>query len=81
MSDSTLHQPAGLPLAATAASVMAGALGGAQISNAQSVLPGQSGTGSDPLTHYLSRVSRHQLHEILSEMKVNSFLFAPFFSY
>nr|XP_018683706.1 PREDICTED: cleavage stimulating factor 64 isoform X4 [Musa acuminata subsp. malaccensis] len=48
---------------------MAGALGGAQISNAQSVLPGQSGTGSDPLTHYLSRISRHQLHEILSEMK------------
>ncbi|CAD5178563.1 unnamed protein product [Musa acuminata subsp. malaccensis] len=69
LGDSTLHQPVGLPLAATAASVMAGALGGAQISNAQSVLPGQSGTGSDPLTHYLSRISRHQLHEILSEMK------------
>ncbi|XP_065012557.1 cleavage stimulating factor 64-like isoform X1 [Musa acuminata AAA Group] len=69
LGDSTLHQPVGLPLAATAASVMAGALGGAQISNAQSVLPGQSGTGTDPLTHYLSRISRHQLHEILSEMK------------
>ncbi|CAL9763455.1 unnamed protein product [Musa acuminata subsp. burmannicoides] len=69
LGDSTLHQPVGLPLAATAASVMAGALGGAQISNAQSVLLGQSGTGSDPLTHYLSKISRHQLHEILSEMK------------
>ncbi|CAL9120088.1 unnamed protein product [Musa textilis] len=69
LGDSTLHQPVGLPLAATAASVMAGTLGGAQISNVQSVLLGQSGTGSDALTHYLSRISRHQLHEILSEMK------------
>ncbi|RZS07664.1 hypothetical protein BHM03_00038535, partial [Ensete ventricosum] len=33
--DSTLHQPLGLPLAATAASVMTGVLGGAQTSNAQ----------------------------------------------
>ncbi|KAJ8476954.1 hypothetical protein OPV22_020681 [Ensete ventricosum] len=69
LGDSTLHEPVGLPLAATAASVMAGTLGGAQISNPQTVLPGQSGTGSDPLTHYLSRISRHQLYEILSEMK------------
>ncbi|URE49505.1 hypothetical protein MUK42_14296 [Musa troglodytarum] len=69
LGDSTLHQPLGLSLAATAASVMAGVLGGAQTSNAQNVLQSQPGVGNDPLTHYLSRLSRHQLHEIMSEIK------------
>ncbi|CAD5184996.1 unnamed protein product [Musa acuminata subsp. malaccensis] len=69
LGDSTLHQPLGLPLAATAASVMAGVLGGAQTSNAQNVLQSQPGVGNDPLTHYLSRLSKHQMHEIMSEMK------------
>ncbi|WOL11152.1 cleavage stimulating factor 64 isoform X1 [Canna indica] len=67
LGDSAVHQPIGFPAAATAATVMAGALGGAQISTTH--LQSQSGTGNDALTHYLSRLSRHQLHEIMSEMK------------
>ncbi|XP_042415661.1 cleavage stimulating factor 64-like [Zingiber officinale] len=68
LSDS-LHQPIGFPSAATAGNVMASALSGAQTSNAQNVLHSQSGMGNDPLTHYLSRLSRQQLLEIMSEMK------------
>lgn len=49
---------------------MAGALGGAQTTSLQNGLPVQPGLGNDPLTHYLSRMSRHQLNEIMSEMKV-----------
>ncbi|XP_058088784.1 cleavage stimulating factor 64 isoform X2 [Magnolia sinica] len=70
--DPALHQPIGLPLAATAASVMAGALGGPQTSSIFSNLNGfqsQSGLGNDPLTHHLSKMSRTQLFEVMSEMK------------
>ncbi|XP_038986625.1 cleavage stimulating factor 64 isoform X1 [Phoenix dactylifera] len=69
LGDSTLHQPMGLPLAATASSLMAGALGGAQTSGIQNGLQSQSGMGNDPLTHYLAGMSRHQLNEIMSEIK------------
>ncbi|XP_010243343.1 PREDICTED: cleavage stimulating factor 64 isoform X2 [Nelumbo nucifera] len=70
--DSTLHQPIGLPLAATAASVMAGALGDVQtggMSSKQTGLQNQSGVINDPLTHYLAKMSKHQLQEVMSEMK------------
>ncbi|XP_074583488.1 cleavage stimulating factor 64-like isoform X2 [Curcuma longa] len=65
----SLHQPIGFPSAATAANVMAAALSGVQTSNIQNVLHSQSGMGNDFLTHYLSRLSRQQLLEIMSEMK------------
>ncbi|KAI3919924.1 hypothetical protein MKW98_001180 [Papaver atlanticum] len=69
--DSALHQPIGISLAATAASVMAGALGSAQngAMSQQNGLPGQFGLGSDQLTHYLAKMSRNQMFEIMSEMK------------
>ncbi|XP_010912502.1 cleavage stimulating factor 64 [Elaeis guineensis] len=69
LGDSTLHQPIGLPLAATASSLMAGALGGAQTSGIQHGLQSQSGMGNDALTCYLAGMSRHQLNEIISEIK------------
>uniref|UniRef100_A0A0D9XPM2 RRM domain-containing protein n=1 Tax=Leersia perrieri TaxID=77586 RepID=A0A0D9XPM2_9ORYZ len=67
--DTSLHQPVGLPSAIHAASVMAGILGGAQTANVQNGLPVQYGLGNDPLTHYLARMSKHQLYEIMSELK------------
>lgn len=67
--DTSLHQLVGLPPAIHAASVMAGVLGGAQTANVQNGLPVQFGLGNDPLTHYLARMSRHQLYEIMSELK------------
>ncbi|PUZ43920.1 hypothetical protein GQ55_8G045500 [Panicum hallii var. hallii] len=67
--DTSLHQPVGLPPAIHAASVMAGVLGGAQTAIVQNGLPVQYGLGNDPLTHYLARMSRHQLHEIMAELK------------
>ena len=69
--EANLHQPVGLPPAIHAASVMAGVLGGAQTANVQNGLPVQYGLGNDPLTHYLARMSRHQLHEVMAELKVN----------
>jgi cleavage stimulation factor subunit 2 len=48
---------------------MAGVLGGAQTAIVQNGLPVQYGLGNDPLTHYLARMSRHQLHEIMAELK------------
>ncbi|AQK58607.1 Cleavage stimulating factor 64 [Zea mays] len=48
---------------------MAGVLGGAQTANVQNGLPVQYGLGNDPLTHYLARMSRHQLHEVMAELK------------
>ncbi|XP_077248696.1 cleavage stimulating factor 64 [Tasmannia lanceolata] len=71
--DSALSQPIGLPLAATAASVMARALGDVQTSSISSNPNGfqtQSGLGNDPLTHYLAKMSKTQLYAIMSEMKV-----------
>ncbi|KAM3293765.1 hypothetical protein ACQJBY_036972 [Aegilops geniculata] len=67
--DTSLHQLIGLPPAIHAASVMAGVLGGAQTANVQNGLPVQFGLGNDPLTHYLARMSRHQLYQIMSELK------------
>ncbi|KAK1300215.1 Zinc finger CCCH domain-containing protein 25 [Acorus calamus] len=70
--DPTLYQPIGLPSAATAATVMTGALGKPQTGStymSQNGFPGQSGIGNDPLTQYLAKMSRHQLYEIMSEMK------------
>ncbi|KAI3858670.1 hypothetical protein MKX03_027373 [Papaver bracteatum] len=62
--DSGLDQPIGISLASTAASFMAGALGGFQ-NGAMS----QSGSGSDQLTNYLANMSRNKMFEIMSEMK------------
>ncbi|AQK58606.1 Cleavage stimulating factor 64-like [Zea mays] len=67
--ETNFHQPVGLPPAIHAASVMAGVLGGAQTANVQNGLPVQYGLGNDPLTHYLARMSRHQLHEVMAELK------------
>ncbi|KAF0895774.1 hypothetical protein E2562_016509 [Oryza meyeriana var. granulata] len=69
LGDTSLHQPVGLPSAIHAASVMAGILGGSQTANVQNGLPVQYGLGNDPLTHYLARMSKHQLYEIMSELK------------
>ncbi|KAK9134375.1 hypothetical protein Syun_013705 [Stephania yunnanensis] len=71
--DSSLYQPIGLQFAATAASVMAGSLGSSQtdaISLKQNGLQGQSSLGNDRLTHYLSNMSRKQLYDVISDMKV-----------
>ncbi|KAH9615798.1 hypothetical protein KSS87_006603 [Heliosperma pusillum] len=69
--DATLHQPIGLPIAMTSASVMAGALGGPQISQIiQNGLQNQAPVGNDPLTHHLAKMSRSQLNQIVHEMKV-----------
>ncbi|XP_043702180.1 cleavage stimulating factor 64-like isoform X2 [Telopea speciosissima] len=73
LGDSALHQPIGLPLAVTAASVMAGALGDVQTGSTfskQNGLQSQPGLGNDPLTHYLAKMSRNQLSEIMSVIKV-----------
>lgn len=64
--DSSMHQPVGLNLAMQAASVMAGALGGPQVGS-QSTL---QVTASDPLTLYLAKLSRTQLSDIISSIKV-----------
>uniref|UniRef100_A0A1D1XLU8 Cleavage stimulation factor subunit 2 n=1 Tax=Anthurium amnicola TaxID=1678845 RepID=A0A1D1XLU8_9ARAE len=72
LGDSSLHQPIGLQLAANAAAIMARALNEAQTSGitlSRSGLQGHSGLGGDPLTHYLAKMSRHQLCQIMSEMK------------
>ncbi|XP_059630404.1 cleavage stimulating factor 64 isoform X2 [Cornus florida] len=70
--DSGFYQPLGLQLAMTAASVMAGALGGAQIGSKsnQNGLQNQLALGTDPLTLHLAKMSRNQLNEIMSELKV-----------
>ncbi|ESQ28028.1 hypothetical protein EUTSA_v10018490mg [Eutrema salsugineum] len=67
--DLNIHQPVGLHLAITAASVMAGALGGPQVGSqfTQSALQVPS---SDPLTLHLAKMSRSQLSEIISSIKV-----------
>ncbi|KAL1212456.1 Cleavage stimulating factor 64 [Cardamine amara subsp. amara] len=67
--DSNIHQPVGIHLAMTAASVMAGALGGPQVGSefTQSTLQVPS---SDPLTLHLAKMSRSQLTEIISSVKL-----------
>ncbi|XP_050213003.1 cleavage stimulating factor 64 isoform X2 [Mercurialis annua] len=70
--ESSHHQPIGLHIALTAATVMAGALGGVQ-TGMQSNLNGlqnQSALVSDPLTLHLAKMSRSQLNDIMSELKV-----------
>ncbi|XP_009763839.1 cleavage stimulating factor 64 [Nicotiana sylvestris] len=62
--DSALHQPIGMSVAMTAAAVMAGALGAAQTGSSFS----QSGV--DPLTLHMSKLSRSQLNDVMSEFKV-----------
>lgn len=66
------HQPIGLHFAVTAAAVMTAALGGAQtgIQSNQNGLQNQSALTNDPLTLHLSKMSRSQLIEIISEVKV-----------
>ncbi|KAI0496085.1 hypothetical protein KFK09_022392 [Dendrobium nobile] len=70
--DATLRQILVLPQAATAASVMAEALGVPQNSSLpqfRNGLPSVPGSGNDPLTNYLASMSRYQLNEIMLEMK------------
>ncbi|KAK2986070.1 hypothetical protein RJ640_011511, partial [Escallonia rubra] len=69
--DSGLYQPIGLSIAMAAATVMAGALGGAQIGSKsnQNALHNQPVLGTDPLTLYLATLSKNQLNEIMSEVK------------
>ncbi|KAJ8769404.1 hypothetical protein K2173_002724 [Erythroxylum novogranatense] len=71
-SESGHDQPIGLHIAITAATVMAGALGGAQTSvqSNQNGLRNQPALASDPLTLHLAKMSRNQLNEMISEMKV-----------
>ncbi|XP_038725894.1 cleavage stimulating factor 64-like [Tripterygium wilfordii] len=70
--ESVQHQPIGLHIAITAASAMAGALGGAQIAGQsnQSGLQSQSLPANDPLTLHLASMSRVQLNELMSDLKV-----------
>ncbi|PSS17431.1 Cleavage stimulating factor like [Actinidia chinensis var. chinensis] len=70
--DSGFLQPIGLQVAMTAASVMTGVLGGAQGSRElnQNGLQGQPASYSDPLTLHLAKMSRNQLNEVMSELKV-----------
>ncbi|KAK3012626.1 hypothetical protein RJ639_009896 [Escallonia herrerae] len=69
--DSGLYQPIGLSIAMAAATVMAGALGGAQIGSKsnQNALHNHPVLGTDPLTLYLATLPKNQLNEIMSEVK------------
>lgn len=75
------HQPIGLHIAITAATVMAGALGGAQagLQSSQNGLQNQLASANDPLTLHLAKMSRGQLNQIMSELKVSSLTEAYFF--
>ncbi|CAN6543753.1 unnamed protein product [Malus baccata var. baccata] len=70
--ESLQHQPIGLHIAITAATVMAGALGGAQagLQSAQSGLQNQLAPPNDPLTLHLAKMSRGQLNQIMAELRV-----------
>lgn len=72
LGESVQQQPIGLHLAITAAAQMAGALGGVQagLQPNQSALPSQLVPASDPLTLHLAKMSRNQLNEIMSGLKV-----------
>ncbi|XVE60857.1 hypothetical protein DITRI_Ditri05aG0160600 [Diplodiscus trichospermus] len=65
------QQPIGLHLAITAATLMAGALGGVQagLQPNQNALLSHPIPASDPLTLHLAKMSRSQLSEIMSELK------------
>lgn len=70
--DSASLQPIGLQVAMAAASVMAGVLGSPQASRELNPngLQGQAASYSDPLTLHLAKMSRNQLNEVMSELKV-----------
>ncbi|KAG5525372.1 hypothetical protein RHGRI_031893 [Rhododendron griersonianum] len=70
--DSAFQQPIGLQVAMAAATVMAGVLGGAQAGRELNPngLQGQAASYSDPLTLHLAKMSRNQLNEVMSELKV-----------
>lgn len=70
--ESVHHQPIGLHIAITAAAVMTGALGAAQvgIQSNQNGIQSQLASPNDPLTLHLAKMSRNQLNEIMSEMKL-----------
>ncbi|XP_021864646.1 cleavage stimulating factor 64 isoform X1 [Spinacia oleracea] len=71
--DASFHQPIGLPIAMTASSVMAGALGGSQTGKVnQNGFQNQSLIGNDPLTHHLANMSRSQLNQVIHEIKMLS---------
>lgn len=70
--DAAFRQPLGLHLAAAATTLVAEALGGSQTSNLSQFgngVPNVRGSGNDPLTTYLAKMSRQQLIEVISEMK------------
>ncbi|XP_010521116.1 PREDICTED: cleavage stimulating factor 64 [Tarenaya hassleriana] len=67
--DSNIHQPIGLHLAISAASIMAGALGGPQV-GLHSTQSTPQVPASDPLTFHLAKMSRSQLTEIISSIKL-----------
>lgn len=54
---------------------MARALG-----NAQNGMPIQFGLGSNQLTHYLAKMLRNQMFEVMYEIKVSNFLRVSWFS-
>lgn len=62
--DSALQQPLGMSVAMTAAAVMAGTLGAAQSGCSFNQ------SGIDPLTLHMSKLSRSQLNDVMSEFKV-----------
>lgn len=72
--ESSQHQPIGLHIAISAAAVMTAALGGSQsaIQSNQNGLQNQSALANDPLTLHMAKMSRSQLTEIISELKVNT---------
>ncbi|CAM8936307.1 unnamed protein product [Rhodiola kirilowii] len=68
LGDASNQQQIGTSAAASAASVMARALGGSQV-GIRSNPNGQSVVGNDPLTLYLAQMSRNQLNEVLHQFK------------
>ncbi|KAK8948353.1 Zinc finger CCCH domain-containing protein 25 [Platanthera zijinensis] len=71
--DAALRQPIGFHLAATATALVAEALGESQTNNLsqfENGVPIVRGSGNDPLTTYLAKMSRQQLIEVISEIKV-----------
>ncbi|KAL0683176.1 hypothetical protein Bca4012_050024 [Brassica carinata] len=66
--DSSMHQPVGIHLAMQAASVMADALGGPQVGSQSTLLV----PASDPLTLHLAKMSRTQLSEIITSIKLQT---------
>lgn len=68
----TLNQPIGDSVAMAAATVMAGALGSAQNASTSNQIGFQSQSlGTDPLTRHLAKMSRTQLVEVMSDLKVS----------